>query len=108
MSVYSEVKRAYTEKTRKLDFLASRPVRATSLPVVLKAIGEYNQFYPSRVARAIMSVDKRASVYVGREGSPALYIKTTPAKAPKMRAALRAAKADEIGTKKGYIRAWWD
>lgn len=108
MSVYSEVKRAYTEKTRKLDFLTSRPVRAISLPVVLKAIGQYNEFNPSRVARAIMSVDKHASVYVGREGSPALYIKTTPGKAPRMRAALKAARADEIGTKKGYIRAWWD
>ena len=108
MSVYSEVKRAYTERTRQLNFLASRSVKASSLPPILKAIGRYNAFNPATVSRAINAVDPKAKVVVGREGSPVLFIKTTPARESRMRSALRAAKADEIGKRRGWIRAWWD
>lgn len=108
MSVYSEVKRAYTEKTRKLQFVASRSVKASGVLAILKAIGQYNQFRPAKVATAINVVDPNAKVYVGRDYSPVLYIKTTPARESRMRSALRAAKADEIGKRRGWIRAWWD
>lgn len=108
MSVYAEVKRAYTEKTRKLQFVASRSVKASGVLAILKAIGQYNQFRPAKVATAINVVDPNAKVYVGRDYSPVLYIKTTSARESRMRSALRAAKADEIGKHRGWIRAWWD
>lgn len=108
MSVYSEVKRAYTERTRKLHFLASRSVKASGVLAILKAVGQYNQFKPAKVASAINVVDPGAKVYVGREGSPVLYIKTTTARVPRMKSAVRAAKADEVGMSRGWIRAWWD
>lgn len=108
MSVKAEVKRAYTERTRKLRFVASRLVKASALPDILKAIGKYNAFSPAKVASAINVVDPNAKVYVGRDYSPVLYIKTTLARESRMRSALRAAKADEIGKSRGWIRAWWD
>jgi len=108
MSTLAEVKRAYTERTRQLHFLASAPVKASSLPAMLKPIRRYNEFVPAKVARAIQSVDPKASVYIGREGSPVLYIKTTPTKQEAMKRALRSAKADEVRMRRGWIRAWWD
>lgn len=109
MSVLMEVKRAYNERTRNLNFKASATVPATSLSVTLKPIGRYNEFSPARVARAVSSVDPKARVYVGREGSPVLYIKTTKARMDKMAIALRTAKADEIHKRPGgWIRVWWD
>jgi len=106
MSVVAEVRRAYTERTRRLNFHASRPVAATALSVTLKPIGRYNEFSPTRVATAIRGADPNAQVIVAREGSPALYIKTTRPVA--MRRALLKAKVDEVNKKGSWIRAWWD
>ncbi len=109
MSIVQEVKRAYTERTRQLNFKASKAVPATALSITLKPIGRYNEFSPTRVATAIRSVDPAARVIVAREGSPALYIKTAKSKMIKMTVALKTAKADEINKRpNGWIRAWWD
>ena len=106
MSVLQEVKRAYTDRTRDLDFRASRSVPASSLSVTLKPIGRYNEFSPTRVARAVRAVDPSARVYVGREYSPVLYIKTT--RVVRMIEALRAVEADSVSKQpRGWIRAWW-
>lgn len=117
-SVISQVRRAYTERTRKLDFLAQESVGTKDLPAGLRAIGRYNEFVPSRVSEAISQTDPGARTFIGREGSVVLYIYT--AKEAAMIQALKGVEADEINIvkdvwhdtnirfKRPMIRAWWD
>ncbi|KKM89105.1 hypothetical protein LCGC14_1251980 [marine sediment metagenome] len=114
--VESEVREAYADSwlpwgkealdRRNLSFKASQPIGPGELSDVLAIIGPYNSFGPAPVALAIQGADPKATIWVAREGSPCLYIRTTAPAA--MRATLLRVEADEIGTEDGVIRAWWD
>lgn len=116
MSVIAEVKAAYNDRTRNLHFKASKPVLASHLLPIVRSIGRYNKFSPASVSQAIRDVDPKALVYVGRESSVVLYIRTI--KKADMRAALKRVKVDELDDQiivngkykpsKTWIRAWWD
>ncbi len=97
-----------TEPIRRLDWEASQPVEGDMIETALKATGEgYNEFEPVAVAKTIIRTDPEAKVFVAREGSVCLYIKT--AWNTEMMAAMQHAGADETDLQpNGSARIWWD
>jgi len=94
-----------TKHIRRLDWKASEYAEGDMIRKALNAIGEgYNAFEPNEVSDIILKVDSDAKVYVAREGSVCLYIKTS--KSTEM---IEALDADECDLQQdGLIRAWWD
>jgi hypothetical protein len=94
-----------TKHIRRLDWKAEESVSGENLLEALKAIGEgYNDFDPINATDTILTVDPEAEVYVAREGSVCLYIKTD--KPHHMIAALNADEGDIQHD--GLVRIWWD
>lgn len=98
-----------TSKIRRLDWKADEPVSGEDVREALNAacVSGYNEFDPVNVADAILTVDPEAKVYIAREGSVCLYIKTEHKKM--MIRALKDEMADEQDIQNdGTIRFWWD
>ncbi len=94
-----------TENVRRLDWRAETPVCGDELLEALKATGQgYNDFEPINVTDTILTVDPEAEVYVAREGSVCLYIKTS--QPHQMIVALNADEGDIQSD--GLVRIWWD
>ncbi len=94
-----------TEHIRRLDWMADKPVSGSDLLEALKATGQgYNDFDPINATDTILTVDPEAEVYVAREGSVCLYIKTT--QPHQMIVALNADEGDIQPN--GLVRIWWD
>ena len=67
-----------TKHIRRLEWKAEEPVSGNDLLEALKATGEgYNDFDPINATDTILTVDLEAEVYVAREGSVCLYIRTS-------------------------------
>lgn len=109
------VRQGYNEETRNLNFrVGIRDIdRACE---ALEAIGDYNDFNGARVGRALREAvgggGRFLTFYVGREGSPVLYVGPIYANSDKEEgaiiAAMREARADEVSREGRLIRAWWD
>ncbi len=94
-----------TENIRRLDWRAETPVSGGKLLGALQAIGaSYNDFEPINVTDTILTVDPDAEIYIAREGSVCLYIKTSLPH--QMMVSLNA---DEVDIQPdGLVRIWWD
>lgn len=98
---------------RSLDFRVR--VSLVDVPRVLGMIGDYNGFDPLSAAAAVLgaaTTDTRCEsrIYVGREGSPVIYVRDLDDQDDRHRAAelFLAAGADEVScTADGELRAWW-
>ncbi len=94
-----------TENIRRLDWRAETPVSGNELLEALKATGAgYNEFDPINATDTILTVDPEAEVYVAREGSVCLYVKTS--QPHQMIVALNADEGDIQPD--GLVRIWWD
>ena len=94
-----------TRNIRRLDWKADIPVSGDKLLAALMATGKgYNDFEPINVTDTILTVDPGAEVYVAREGSVCLYIKTS--QPHQMIVTLNADEGDIQPD--GVIRIWWD
>jgi hypothetical protein len=115
---YGDSHEPWEKMTRCLDFRVSFNSAATAAEAVLM-VGQYNDFDPKSVAEALLAVGEilgggyGSTYYVGREGSPVIYISSyNDVDWVKVQDALRRAKPDELGMdERGYrpgVRAWWD
>jgi hypothetical protein len=102
--------------------------RFMELKQAINAAGEYNEFDPSKVIKAIEQVDTLIDeVQFGREGSPVMYLrlisgtwdefsktfrKHTSAKLHNLEKHIRVAFSDtafdEWSRERNVIRVWWD
>lgn len=89
-------------------------VTLEAVPAALRAIGEYNGFKPGSASMAVLDAAMLAEwtgIYVGREGSPVIYLRGLEDHDDRLRAAemFAAAGADEVScSPDGELRAWWD
>lgn len=120
-NLVDEIRQAYTEETRQLDFLASRPISTADsvLAEAINAIGDYNNFEPDVVLIRLRRFP--GQVLIGREGSPVLYVRLdsqTGLDVENFRDAMLACDADEFNQVGefnsgprglgGWFRVWWD
>jgi hypothetical protein len=95
-----------TKHTRRLEWKSNQPVSRNMIVTALIATGEaYNAFESISVAKTIREVDPKAEVFVAREGSVCLYIKTEHP--DEMIKALDSADEADMQPD-GTIRFWWD
>lgn len=99
-----------TDESRCLNFRVGFTEGSAAAEACL-AIEAYNEFEGTKVVTAInriIAIDRFARIYVGREGSPVLYV-TAYGKADQVMAALKDAGPDELDLDgSNTVRAWWD
>jgi len=105
------MKRKSTEWVRKatlgstiLKFKIENLSKAEACKYV-QAVGDYNEFNPSKVCRAISASPAGTTFTVGREYSPVIYAKGDVAAVKK---AFAQTGPDESDVQKnGALRMWW-
>lgn len=100
-----------TDRERCLNFRVGFD-SADSAMEACRIIDSYNNFSGTQVADAIRKVAALSGTwstfYVGREGSPVVYIRCFGEKINQVAAILNEAGPDECEADNGYVRAWWD
>lgn len=73
-------------------------------------IDQYNDFDAVNVCHALnnMNLGPYTSIYIGREGSPVMYIGCRQTDVTKLTGLFRDARADEIDFNGRELRIWWD
>jgi hypothetical protein len=111
--VTKEVKRAYNEATRNLDFKASAPVTideavrimTEALELENESVKGYNEFSPC----LFRHLPEGTKITLAREGSVCAYIKPPRGTHFQIAKLSRAMLIDEFDKdKNGTWRIWWD
>lgn len=119
-TILAEVMQAYADCTdfqseealrkRKLNFVASAPVNAKQLKVILtKAIPDgYNNFDSEKVGNFLLINCPTCQFTIGREMSPALYVTGPQNEIQKLRRSYDEILVDSCTPKNDGLRIWWD
>lgn len=102
------IERGYTEATRCLNFRVGF-YEGKGAGAACRVISSYNDFDGEAVAKALEALPNADKVWVGRENSPVVYVRTRDGNTTPVVLALDAVGADECGAgPDGVVRAWWD
>lgn len=107
---------AYKEETRCLDYRVMASSISDAIAAV-KAIGQYNEFDPSKVIEGLKEVNKKypkIAVQIGRESSPVIYLKwlnftgIMDVNANEVKGMMAETRPDECDSDEFGMRLWWD